>query len=103
MSRVEQQGIGAAIWFCTDLLKGVKDHLESEEVLVFAFTTILLFGDALAKKPPELRLDKGKPISYELNLDLDPSSETFSGTVRIAFELDDPSRSLWLHASGLDG
>ena len=62
----------------------------------------MLFSDAFAKKPPELRLDKGKPTSYALNLDLDPSSEQFSGTVQIAFELEDPSRDLWLHASGLD-
>ena len=68
------------------------------------FLSIILWSsDALAgNRPPDLRLEEGRPTRYDLNLDLDPSSETFNGEVVIGLQLDEPTRDLWLHGKKLD-
>ena len=42
------------------------------------------------------------PISYELELDVDPSKKSFTGVVRIALKVTKPSQHLVLHGRDLE-
>ncbi len=57
-------------------------------------------GDATA--PPTLRLPGNvRPIQQKLELTVDPSLQTFSGSVEIELEIRDELSVLWLNAAGL--
>jgi alanyl aminopeptidase len=59
-------------------------------------------AEATAARPPTLQLPKtARPLRYEIELNLIPSQETFSGTVEIDLELSEVTRLLWLNASDL--
>ena len=50
------------------------------------------------QSPPSLRLDdRTEPISYRVNLTLDPNSEDFSGNVDISTVIKRPIRTIWLN------
>ncbi len=52
--------------------------------------------------PPTLRLpDSIKPVRQAVELSVDPSLETYSGTVEIEIEVARPTSVLWLNATGL--
>jgi alanyl aminopeptidase len=52
---------------------------------------------------PGLRLpDDVTPISYDLRLEVDPSSDHFTGSVQIRARLAHPARRFWIHAEDLD-
>ncbi len=61
----------------------------------------LLALSALAAKPPELRLHEGRPVRYDLTLDLDPAATTFGGRLALELTLDEPTKLLWLNARDL--
>jgi cytosol alanyl aminopeptidase len=51
---------------------------------------------------PKLRLSEVEdvaPVSYQATLDLDPSKESFSGTITIHVDVRKPVETLWLNAS----
>ncbi|GAB4562762.1 MAG: M1 family metallopeptidase [Haliangiales bacterium] len=51
---------------------------------------------------PALRLPAGvAPLGYRAELDLDPSSEAFRGSIYIELEVTEPSDVIWLHAAEL--
>src|SRR5947209_3003944 len=53
-------------------------------------------------KPPSGRLgDDVKPLSYTIELRVDPEAKTFSGNERIEVELKRPLSTIWMHASKL--
>ncbi|HTD53396.1 MAG TPA: M1 family metallopeptidase, partial [Thermoanaerobaculia bacterium] len=52
--------------------------------------------------PPKLRLPAtARPLRYEVDLTVAPERDTFSGTIDIDLELTEPTRLLWLNATGL--
>jgi len=54
-------------------------------------------------QPPQLRLPhQAAPQRIEVDLTIRPSEETFGGQVRIALELLEPTRLLWLNGRSLD-
>ena len=67
---------------------------------------ILLFVSLLAsallpaaEQPPTLRLpDTVAPISYQVQLTLDPDKTTFEGTIDIKVEIKRPVQTIWLNA-----
>jgi hypothetical protein len=53
--------------------------------------------------PPDLRLPgNARPVRQAIELSIDPSLETFSGSVAIELEIQEPSSVLWLNATGLE-
>jgi cytosol alanyl aminopeptidase len=42
-----------------------------------------------------------RPLSYDLNLTVDPSADGFSGIVKIQIELEKPASVLWIHGRDL--
>jgi alanyl aminopeptidase len=65
-------------------------------------STLMVRG-ALADAPPTGRLpDAAKPLSYVLNLRIDPRADRFSGRVRIRMKLAKSFDHIWLHASEID-
>jgi cytosol alanyl aminopeptidase len=59
-----------------------------------------------AKQPdptPGLRLPEGvTPLHYDVTLDVDPDSETFTGATRIRIRIERPTARIWIHADELD-
>lgn len=54
-------------------------------------------------QPPAGQLDNTViPVHYRLELRIDPSRETFSGSVAIEVMINKPSDSIWLHGKNLD-
>ncbi|MEE3329982.1 MAG: M1 family metallopeptidase [Myxococcota bacterium] len=57
---------------------------------------------------PPFEIPKGQlgdavvPTHYELQLQIDPAQERFSGSVRIALDVRTPLDVLWLHSEGLE-
>lgn len=70
---------------------------------------IMFAGCDIAKEPydaesmaPTGKLPAGvRPLSYRLDLLLDPRRDDFSGAVVIDVELDEPTNRIWLHGKGL--
>jgi len=62
-------------------------------------------GSPFIARPPELPRGKlprsVRPVRYALELEVVPGRDAFSGRVRIAVELSEPSARIWLHARGL--
>ncbi|MFT3697314.1 MAG: M1 family metallopeptidase [Kofleriaceae bacterium] len=68
-------------------------------------------GDVIAAKPglstkgltpPTIRLpDDATPTSYDLHLDLDADSVTFSGSIAIHIKLNKATDHIWINADGL--
>lgn len=57
---------------------------------------------SLAAEAPTGKLPAGvSPVSYSLDLLLDPGRDDFSGTVVIDVNLDVPTNRIWLHGKGL--
>ena len=52
---------------------------------------------------PAGKLPEGiRPTSYRLSLTVIPEDETFSGTAVIGIELDEPTRTIWMHGENLN-
>src|ERR1700722_13624850 len=63
----------------------------------------LMVLSASADTPPTGRLpDTATPLSYVLNLKVDPRADRFTGQVRIRVKLTAPLDHIWLHASEID-
>jgi alanyl aminopeptidase len=63
----------------------------------------LIVQSTLAEAPPTGKLpDDARPLSYSLNLTIDPRADRFSGEVRIRVKLTKARNHLWLHASEID-
>jgi len=43
-----------------------------------------------------------EPLSYQINLKIDPSQESFSGAVSFAVELSQATDHIWLHGKDLN-
>ncbi len=59
---------------------------------------------AWTQEPPKLRLaevQSVEPLSYKLDLNLDPSKRVFNGTIHIELQIDKSLRTLWLNTSDL--
>jgi alanyl aminopeptidase len=57
---------------------------------------------SIVPAPPGLRLTDGvTPLSYNLTLELDPSSDSFKGRVAITLSVAQPTAQIWLHAVDL--
>jgi len=57
---------------------------------------------ALTKTAPPGQLDKSViPVHYRLELKIDPSQDTFTGSTRIDVEFDQSVESIWLHGKNL--
>ena len=66
----------------------------------FAVACLLMLRTVHAESPPTGKLpDDVKPLSYALDLKIDPRAERFSGEVRIRVRLTKRADHLWLHAS----
>ena len=64
---------------------------------------LCLLPAAQAESPPTGKLpDDVRPLSYALDLKIDPRAERFSGEVRINVRLTRRAEHLWLHASEID-
>ncbi|MFT3791508.1 MAG: M1 family metallopeptidase [Rudaea sp.] len=64
---------------------------------------LLSFHAAGAEAVPTGKLpDAAKPLSYALDLKIDPKADRFDGRVRIKVRLAKPADHLWLHARELD-
>ena len=67
----------------------------------------LVAPPSLAKEPPHppaptLRLPPGaRPTRYAVDLAIDPSQATFTGSVSIDLSIDSPTSFLWLHGTDL--
>ncbi|MCB2112920.1 MAG: ERAP1-like C-terminal domain-containing protein [Parvularculaceae bacterium] len=60
-------------------------------------------GEAAQDGAPLGRLsDAATPRAYRIDLNIDPSRETFDGHVSIDVDLAEPARRIWLHGKGLD-
>ncbi len=58
---------------------------------------------SLASIAPKGRLPAGvRPVSYRVDLELDPRQNDFSGEVSIDVSLDAPTNRIWLHGKDLD-
>ena len=56
----------------------------------------------LISEPPVGKLPVGiSPLSYALNLVIDPTAKDFSGNVAIKVDLQKPLQGVWLHGQGL--
>ncbi len=56
-----------------------------------------------ADQPPQLRLpDKVAPVSYRVELKLDPHQTSFSGHISIQVDIKQPLQTLWLNATKLE-
>jgi len=67
------------------------------------FTSTMMVLSASADTPPTGRLpDTAIPISYALNLKVDPRTDRFTGQVRIRVKLTTSLDHIWLHASDID-
>jgi cytosol alanyl aminopeptidase len=56
-----------------------------------------------ADAAPGLRLPDGvTPLHYDVTLDVDPDSETFTGEARIRIRVDRPTERIWIHADELE-
>lgn len=63
---------------------------------------LLVFSCAFAQDAPKLRLPgEVRPLHYDLELQLVPAREAYSGTVKIDVEVLKPAATVWLHASAL--
>lgn len=72
-------------------------------LLGFSVACLCLLRLAHAEAPPTGKLpDDVKPLSYALDLKIDPRAERFSGEVRIRVRLTKRADHLWLHASEID-
>jgi len=79
--------------------------------IAIALTAVLILfvGCDTAKEPydtermaPTGKLPAGvRPLSYHLDLILDPRGDEFSGEVAIDIEVDEPTNRIWLHGKGL--
>ena len=70
---------------------------------VSSVACLCLLQAAQAEAPPSGKLpDDVKPLSYALDLKIDPRAERFSGEVRIRVRLAKHADHLWLHASEID-
>ncbi|HLA78705.1 MAG TPA: M1 family aminopeptidase [Vicinamibacteria bacterium] len=57
---------------------------------------------ASSPTPPKLRLpETAKPLSQAVELAIDPSRETFSGTTSIEIEIKAPTAFIWLNGRGI--
>jgi len=67
-------------------------------------TAVLLSQTAAAADtvPTGKLPDDAKPLSYALDLKIDPKADRFNGHVRIQVKLAKPADHLWLHARELD-
>lgn len=55
-----------------------------------------------AQEPPKLRLpDSVAPVSYQLNLNLDPSKTSFSASIAIQIVIKQPVQTIWLNARNI--
>lgn len=52
--------------------------------------------------PPGRLGENVTPLSYDLDLVIQPEQDGFSGTTRIAIDIARPARKIWLHGSDLD-
>ena len=63
---------------------------------------ILLLAATAFAAPPSLRLpETSRPIRYQIELSLDPTKETYSGTVEIEIQVTKATSEIWLNAEGL--
>jgi alanyl aminopeptidase len=87
--------------------------ITTRATLIVATLCLASSGCAGAKEPvttapkvpetPEGKLPEGvRPTSYRLSLTIIPQEETFSGTVVIGIELDEPSNTIWMHGQNLN-
>ncbi len=68
---------------------------------LFLFKTAWAAAGA-GSEPPKLRLPgTARPIGYAVDLAIDPSKETFRGSVDIAIRLGEETDLLWLHGADL--
>jgi alanyl aminopeptidase len=68
-----------------------------------AFASMLMIGWAWADLPPTGPLpEDATPLSYRLDLKIDPRAERFTGRVRIRVKLTKSLDHIWLHASEID-
>jgi len=69
---------------------------------VLSILTLLALAGDPAVTPPSLRLPADlRPVRQAVDLTLDPTLETFSGSAEIDLELKQPLRVLWLNAAQL--
>jgi alanyl aminopeptidase len=77
--------------------------------IVLTTLLVLFAGCDTAKEPIDIKgiaptgqLPAGvRPLSYRLDLILDPRGDSFSGEVAIEVEVDEPTHRIWLHGKGL--
>jgi alanyl aminopeptidase len=62
----------------------------------------LQFAHATEPVPTGKLPDDAKPLSYALDLKIDPQADRFDGHVRIKVKLAKPADHLWLHAREID-
>ena len=87
---------------------GISMH-QSRIAIALTAALIMFAGCDIAKEPydaegmaPTGKLPAGvRPLSYSLDLLLDPRRDDFAGAVVIDVELDEPTYRIWLHGKGL--
>lgn len=67
----------------------------------FAVAVLWAAGLLIAGEPSFYLPDSARPLSYRLDLRIDPSQPAFTGKVIIQVETAETTRELWLNATGL--
>jgi cytosol alanyl aminopeptidase len=71
--------------------------------LLLALTATALSASP-ANAPPKLRLaevQKVSPLSYKVELVLDPEKEDFTGTIAISLDMQEPAQTIWLNQESI--
>jgi alanyl aminopeptidase len=88
----------------------MASFMHQKRIAITLTAVLIMFaGCDIAKEPydtegmaPTGQLPAGvRPLSYSLDLLLDPRNDDFSGDVVIDVELDEPTNRIWLHGKGL--
>ncbi len=72
--------------------------------LFLALALMLPLNAFAADTPPKLRLAEVQdlePVSYRVNLSLDPAKESFTGSIEIRLKIAKPASTIWLNQENL--
>ena len=73
-------------------------------LVVLCALTVAALRASAADTPPKLRLAEVQnvsPISYKVELSLDPEKDDFTGTIVIKLDVQEPTQTIWLNRESI--